>query len=173
MVANRALAPRSKLAMERWVGRRSHVEGLESVQAHTLYRAMDFLIEHGDAIQEAVIYPADVTLALTNVVQTYFDFAAREPTFYRLQLSMRHAPPESDSFRAASALHKEQLELLEGIFTQAAKHHGNMQGRQRSYATTLLGTIDAYIGLALSGEQKLNDQLLYQAVHQFMHGIMS
>jgi transposase len=79
MVANRALAPRSKLAMERWVGRQSHVEGLESVQAHTLYRAMDFLIEHGDAIQESVFFSVanllnlEVDLLFFDTTSTYFE----------------------------------------------------------------------------------------------------
>jgi hypothetical protein len=40
---------------------------------------------------------------------------------------------------------------------EAAEHHGNMQGRHRAYATTFLGTIDAYIGLALSGEPELDE----------------
>ena len=57
MVANRALAPRSKLAMERWVGRKVAVEGLEQVQSHALYRAMDFLVEHGDELQRSVLIP--------------------------------------------------------------------------------------------------------------------
>ena len=56
MVANRALDPRSKLAMERWVGGMNHIEGLEAVESHALFRTMDFLIEHGDAIQEAVFF---------------------------------------------------------------------------------------------------------------------
>src|SRR3972149_1914056 len=48
LVANRALDPRSKLGVERWVGRKVHIEGLAEVQAHTLYRAMDFLLEHAE-----------------------------------------------------------------------------------------------------------------------------
>ncbi len=79
MVANRALAPRSKLGMERWVGRKSHIEGLESVQVHSLYRAMDFLIEHGEAIQEAVFFSVanllnlEVDLLFFDTTSTYFE----------------------------------------------------------------------------------------------------
>lgn len=79
MVANRALAPRSKLGMERWVGRKSHIEGLEHVQSHTLYRAMDFLIEHGDAIQESVFFSVanllnlEVDLLFFDTTSTYFE----------------------------------------------------------------------------------------------------
>jgi transposase len=65
--------------MERWVGRKSHIEGLEQVQSHTLYRAMDFLIEHGDAIQESVFFSVanllnlEVDLLFFDTTSTYFE----------------------------------------------------------------------------------------------------
>jgi hypothetical protein len=72
LVANRALAPQSKLAMERWVGRKVHIEGLESVQSHALYRAMDFLVEHGEAIQKSVFFSV-ATLLNLEVDLLFFD----------------------------------------------------------------------------------------------------
>ena len=42
MVANRALAPMSKLAIEDWVENDVAITGLPEVQVHQLYRAMDF-----------------------------------------------------------------------------------------------------------------------------------
>ena len=33
--------------------------------------------------------------------------------------------------------------------------------------------INTYIGLFLNGYSALDDALVYQAVHQFMHGILS
>lgn len=77
MVANRALAPRSKLAMERWVGRKVHVEGLDSVQSHALYRAMDFLVEHGEEVQRSVFFSVanllnlEVDLLFFDTTSTY------------------------------------------------------------------------------------------------------
>jgi hypothetical protein len=57
LVANRALAPRSNLAVERWAGTKVHIEGLDGVQSHALYRAMGFLVEHGEEIQKPVFFP--------------------------------------------------------------------------------------------------------------------
>ena len=125
------------------------------------------------AIREAVVYPADVTLTLRNVVRAYFEFGRAEPALYRLMCSMRYAPPDSEPFRAAAHLHQEQLALLEGVFAQAAEHHGNMAGRERAYATTLLATMHAYMEAALEGRLALGEELVHQAVHQFMHGIFS
>ena len=48
-----------------------------------------------------------------------------------------------------------------------------MRGRDKAYAATFLGMINTYVGLALNGYATLDDQLIYQAVHQFMHGILS
>ena len=45
MVANRALAPSSKLSMEEWVGQDVEIAGLREVASHQLYRAMDSLLE--------------------------------------------------------------------------------------------------------------------------------
>lgn len=130
------------------------------------------------AIREAVVYPADVTLTLRNVVRAYFEFGRAEPAFYRMLWSMRYAPPDSEPFRAAFQLHEEQLALLEGLFRQAAEHHGNMRGRERAYATTLLATMHAYLEGALDGAlpdggAALDEELIYQVVQQFMHGIFS
>jgi TetR/AcrR family transcriptional regulator len=125
------------------------------------------------AIREATVYPADVTLTLRNVVRAYFQYGRAEPAFTRLLQSMRYAPPAGEPFRAASRLHEEQLALLEEVFARAAKHHGNMAGRERAYAATLLATIYAYLEAGFNGEATLDEELLQQVVHQFMHGIFA
>ena len=51
--------------------------------------------------------------------------------------------------------------------------HGNMKGRQRAYAATFLGLINTYASLGLNGYAELNQALVNNAVHQFMHGIFS
>jgi transposase len=79
LVANRALDPSSKLALERWVGRRVAIEGLEAVEAHSLYRAMDFLVEHAEEIQKAVFFSVatllnlEVDLLFFDTTSTYFE----------------------------------------------------------------------------------------------------
>jgi hypothetical protein len=79
LVANRALDPRSKLAIERWVGQLAAVDGLDRVQVHALYRAMDFLVAHAEAIQEAVYFSTasllnlEVDLLFFDTTSTYFE----------------------------------------------------------------------------------------------------
>ena len=79
LVANRALDPRSKLGVERWVGRKVHIEGLAQVHAQTLYRAMDFLLEHAEEVQRAVFFSVanlfnlEVDLIFFDTTSTYFE----------------------------------------------------------------------------------------------------
>ena len=124
-------------------------------------------------VKVASVYRSDLPHTLNQVAKTYFDFANRNKMFCRLQLALWFAPPESDAFRAVSRLNHELYQLIEALFVHAAADHGNMKGRHRAYAATFVGMINNYISLSLNGYAKLDNQLLYQAVHQFMHGIFS
>jgi transposase len=85
MVANRALDPRSKLGVERWVGRHVAIDGLEAVQVHALYRAMDFLEANDAVIQETVYWQTatllnlDVDLLFFDTTTTYFEIEQADP----------------------------------------------------------------------------------------------
>lgn len=85
MVANRALDPGSKLAMEHWVANEVWIEGLPEVEVHQLYRAMDFLLEAHDEIQRDVFYSVanllnlEVDLLFVDTTTTYFEIEDEEP----------------------------------------------------------------------------------------------
>jgi len=54
LVANRALAPSSKLAAARWINEDVLIDGLPATSDDTCYRAMDWLIEIKDALEQEV-----------------------------------------------------------------------------------------------------------------------
>ena len=57
MVANRACAPSSKLyCHEQWLAEDVRIEGCESLGLHHLYRAMDFLEAHKEALEEGLYF---------------------------------------------------------------------------------------------------------------------
>ena len=124
-------------------------------------------------IEEGVVYKGDLPLTLNKVAMAYFNFSNQNPVFYRMQLTMWFAPTQSEAFQAVSSFNKKQQHLLENLFIQAARQHGNLQGRHRIYAATFLGMINTYIGWSLHGYIKLDQVLGHQAVHQFMYGIFS
>ena len=124
-------------------------------------------------VAAAAEYRGDLPLTLNRIAAAYSDFAREHPLYYRFQLSLWFAPPDSDAFRAVAALNETQQQLLENLFLRATVDHGNMRGRHRAYAATFLGMINTYVALALYGYTQLDSDLAHRAVHQFMHGIFS
>ncbi len=129
--------------------------------------------EQYELVKQAAAYDGDLPLTLTRLAGVYFQYAKDHRQFYRLQLSLWFAPASSTAFKAVARLSEKQHQLLEDLFVRAANDHGNMRGRQRAYAATFQGMLNTYIGLAFNGYAELTDELIYQAVHQFMHGIFS
>ena len=84
MVANRALNPSSKLYMEHWVKEEAFIPELPEVDAHNLYRAMDFLLEAADSIQEEVFFQVaslfnlEVDLIFLDTTSTYFEVPSED-----------------------------------------------------------------------------------------------
>ncbi len=79
MVANRALAPSSKLAVEEWIAKDVHLDNEQPIQIQHLYRSMDFLLENADVIQKEVFWATAQLLNLTvdliffDTTNTYFE----------------------------------------------------------------------------------------------------
>ncbi len=125
------------------------------------------------ALDVAAAYNHDITHTLNQIAAAYFQYAQAHRVFYRLQLSLWFAPPHSDAHIAVVKFQDRQHQALEALFQLAAGDHGNMRGRHQAYAATFLGMLNTYIGLALNDYVELNNELVYKAVHQFMHGIFS
>src|SRR5690625_206974 len=85
LVANRALAPGSKLAAESWVSDVAFIDGLESVDVQSLYRAMDFLLESHVEVQREVFHSVrnvlnlEVDLIFVDTTSTYFEIEGEDP----------------------------------------------------------------------------------------------
>lgn len=125
------------------------------------------------ALAEAAEYAGDLPRTLEGVVDAFFRFADEEPVLTRFVLALWLASPASEAVQVVAAAGEAQRKTLESLFEKAAGDHGNMRGRQRTYALTLLGTVYTYVALGLGGEVALDRQLVHRVVHQFSHGIYS
>jgi transposase len=72
MVSNRALAPDSKRGVEEWAREDVALGNPEPISLQHLYRAMDFLLEHEEAIQKEVFF-ATADLFNLEVDLLFFD----------------------------------------------------------------------------------------------------
>ncbi|MFB6962338.1 IS1634 family transposase [Streptomyces sp. NPDC056309] len=86
LVANRALAPSSKLAAADWITHDVHVEGLPATDDDACYRAMDWLHEVTDDLEKRVfdevanLLNLEVDLLFFDTTSTYFELEeADEP----------------------------------------------------------------------------------------------
>ena len=100
MVANRALAPQSKLSTSDWVAQEVALPGVDTIPVQQLYRAMDCLLESHEALQFAVydqlahLLNLEVDLLYFNTTSTYFetDEPDGDEGFRRFGHSKDHRP---------------------------------------------------------------------------------
>jgi len=100
LVANRALAPASKLRTEDWVREDVYIPGLEEAGVQQFYRAMDFLLEAQADLQKQVYWSVanllnlEVDLLYFDTTSTYFEIEEEdgENGLRRKGLSKDHRP---------------------------------------------------------------------------------
>lgn len=126
-----------------------------------------------ETVQSASLYNGDLPENMVNITKAVFNFAKHRKDFYRMYLSMCFASPGSEAYDAVLNYNKKLNSILEELFQQASKDHGNMRGRHKRYAFTFLGMINNYITLYLGNFIELNEETVYQAVQQFSYGIYS
>jgi AcrR family transcriptional regulator len=126
-----------------------------------------------DAVRDASGYARNLPLTLDRIVAAYVDFATREPLFYRLELALYSSPRKSEAHQVATRHYAGRQAVLEDMFRKAVREHGNMRGRHRRYAISLVGMINSYIALQLNEHIVITDRLRRDIVHQFSHGIYS
>lgn len=79
MVANKALAPSSKLAIEDWAANDVFLDNDKPLKIQHLYRSMDFLLDQADEIQRSVFWATanlmnlQVDLIFFDTTNTYFE----------------------------------------------------------------------------------------------------
>ena len=89
LVANRALAPSSKLAASRWVNEDVLVAGLPATSDDACYRAMDWLTEIKDDLERKVfdnladLLNLEVDLLFFDTTSTYFETEEEDEPVFR------------------------------------------------------------------------------------------
>ena len=79
LVANRALAPSSKLAAAEWMSQDVHIDGLAAVSDDACYRAMDWLHAVRGELEKQIFYQVadllnlEVDLLFFDTTSTYFE----------------------------------------------------------------------------------------------------
>jgi hypothetical protein len=89
LVANRALAPSSKLAAARWISEDAWIAGLPEVSDDACYRAMDWLLDVKDELEQEVfsrvanLLNLEVDLLFFDTTSTYFETDGEDEPIWR------------------------------------------------------------------------------------------
>lgn len=126
-----------------------------------------------EKIRIASIYEGNLVMSLRKIIAAYFEIANNQTLFYRMQLAMSFGPLESEATPLLVKKVVKQYSYIEEMFKQAVVQHGNMRGKEKIYSATFIGMINTYVSIKLLGHLEFGDELIYRAVHQFMHGILS
>ena len=79
MIANRCLAPKSKLAVTDWVEKQVYIPELPKIDVQVLYRAMDFLLEYQQELEKEIYWSVadilnlEVDILFFDTTSTYFE----------------------------------------------------------------------------------------------------
>lgn len=115
----------------------------------------------------------DLMKSLKEITKIFFDFSMENMVFYRMQLTMYFASPESYQYKKVSGYNERIFTLIEHFYKEVSNYHGNMKGREKRYAFTLIGTINNYITLYLNQRIELNQDTIHDVVQQYMYGVFS
>lgn len=115
--------------------------------------------------------------ALYELADLYCDFFERDRKFYLLLMSLFYSARENDSYRAVEPYITQFYEFVVRVFDQASAELGNMNGRQKAFATGFTGVINNYFLVLCQGEGKVFEENIKlqvrMLVNQFMYGIFS
>ncbi|MEB3752717.1 IS1634 family transposase [Geobacillus icigianus] len=117
MVANRALHPSSKLAMEEWVEKDVYIPHLPEVASHQLYRAMDELLAVQPELERQVFHAVADLLNL-EVDLIYFDTTS---SYFEVDPS---ETPEGESLRKQGFSKDKRPDLVQIVIGLAVTREG-------------------------------------------------
>jgi len=149
-------------------------EGLFEAVCQSHYDKLNTLIKKTAVYNpNPEVYFEDIYLTLTNLTEAYFSFAKKNEPFYRIVLANMSMPSSCSVFEIVKKYHFTQFEVIDGMFRNMAKAHGNLRGKNKTLTWSFIGTVNSYISLGFSGiaAQSLNEKGVKELVHQFMHGI--
>ena len=94
-----------------------------------------------------------------------------------LFMALYYSARENEAYQVVRPYVTEFYELVVGIFDQAARQLGNMNGRQRQFAIGFIGTINHYLMLRFEEDREcgrgIREEEVHAVVNQFMYGIFS
>lgn len=148
-----------------------HYFGSKSGVLRTLFaeRFEPFLAD----LSRAATFDESLTGCLQRIVEVCFAFARTRTDLYRIHLASWFGSPDNDAAVIVRDYVQRLHQVLRDLFAVASARNGNMRGRERVYASTLIGAINGRTALFFDEQVPLDDHAVWQTVQHFSYGIHS
>lgn len=124
-------------------------------------------------LARAATYRGDLPLTVFVVARAFFGYATEHPDYHRLHLSMWYSAPQSVPHRVIAPPLLRQHQMLERLFQEATRDHGNLSGHHTAHAISFAGILNGYISSLLEVDVPLDDGVAREATRQFLHGVFA
>jgi transposase len=174
MVANRALAPSSKLAIEQWAANEVYLGSEDQLQVQHFYRAMDFLLEHTEAIQKEVFWSAASLLNLTvdliffDTTNTYFETDEPGPSDLKAYGKSKHKRDDLPQVTIGLAVTREGIPVRCWVLPGNQHDSQCVDQVQKDLNSWNLGRVVWVMDRGMTSEH--NQRLLQRAGGQYILG---
>ena len=174
MVANRALAPSSKLAIEQWAADEVFLGDHPPLQVQHCYRAMDLLLEHAEAIQKEVFWSTASLLNLTvdliffDTTNTYFEIDEPGPSDLKAYGKSKHKRDDLPQVTIGLAVTREGIPVRCWVLPGNQHDSQCVDQVQKDLNSWNLGRVVWVMDRGMSSEQ--NQRFLQRAGGQYILG---
>ncbi|MFO7962463.1 MAG: IS1634 family transposase [Desulfobacterales bacterium] len=174
MVANRALAPSSKLAIEQWAGEEVYLGNEQPLQVQHCYRAMDFLLEHAETVQKEVFWSTASLLNLTvdliffDTTNTYFEIEEPGPSELKSYGKSKHKRDDVPQVTIGLAVTREGIPVRCWILPGNQHDSKCVDQVQKDLNSWNLGRVVWVMDRGMSSEE--NQKILQRAGGQYILG---
>lgn len=174
MVANRALAPSSKLAIEQWAAEDVYLGEHDPLQVQHFYRAMDLLLEHEEQIQQEVFWATANLLNLTvdliffDTTNTYFEIDEAGPSELKAYGKSKHKRDDLPQVTIGLAVTREGIPVRCWVLPGNQHDSKCVEQVQRDLNSWNLGRVVWVMDRGMSSQE--NRKILQRAGGQYILG---
>jgi transposase len=174
MVANRALAPSSKLAIEQWAAEEVYLGEHQPLQVQHFYRAMDLLLEHEEDIQQQVFWATASLLNLTvdliffDTTNTYFEIDEPGPSELKAYGKSKHKREDLPQVTIGLAVTREGIPVRCWVLPGNQHDSQCVEQVQKDLNSWNLGRVVWVMDRGMSSQE--NRKILQRAGGQFILG---
>jgi hypothetical protein len=161
LVANRCLEPSSKLGCCEWVAGDAAIPGLEALQPQQAYRAMDFLLDNAEAVQQRVFYSVarllqlEVDLIFFDTTSSYFEMEGEDEEGIRHFGYSRDQRPDRAQVVVGLAVTKEGIPVRCWVFPGNTADASTVQQVKQDLHGWKLDRVVLVADRGMTGEENL------------------